>query len=201
MKWAVPLLVGAYPVLTHAAVHLSAPLLHWVALVCLLTATLWPRLARRSGLAWLLLLAGGAGLYAVVTRGGSLVALVLPSIAIPALLTWVFGSTLLPGRQPLIARFASVYHPQGLSLERQRYTRLLTQLWTGLFVLLIVDSLLLVWLDQMYLWSLMTNFGHYLLVGLLFVLEFLYRRWRFPSKNDPGFFQNIRDVAVNGLRD
>ena len=121
-----------------------------------------------------------------------------PPIAINLALCWLFGRTLVRGRVPLIARFAMI--EQGsLTAELASYTRMLTWLWTLLFAAAAAASLLLALLGNRDAWSLFTNFLNYLLVAMLFLGEFAYRRLRFRSYQHQSPLQLLRNVRRTKL--
>lgn len=124
--------------------------------------------------------------------------LFVPPIAINLALAWVFGRTLMHGRVPLISRFAML--EQGtLSDELASYTRVLTWLWTLLFVAAAATSLALSLSGHRDAWSLFTNFLNYLLVAALFLGEFVYRRLRFRSYRHHSPLQLLRNVRGTNL--
>lgn len=66
-----------------------------------------------------------------------------------------------------------------------RYTRAVTQIWCGFFVLNAALSSWTIYLDNLRLWTVYNGFISYLLMGCLFVGEWLYRphyRKRFESE-------------------
>lgn len=106
------------------------------------------------------------------------------------MLVWLaafFGRTLLPGRVPLIERIARISEP-ALPPELCRYTRRLTAVWCGYFILAALLSLaprqtfvrtgVLVWAGT----------------ALLFAGEHWLRRRRFPGHSFPGLLQQVRDT-------
>jgi uncharacterized membrane protein len=121
-----------------------------------------------------------------------------PPIAINLALCWLFGRTLVRGRVPLIARFAMM--EQGtLSPELASYTRTLTWLWTLLFAGAAAASLVLALSANRDAWSLFTNLLNYLLVAMLFLGEFAYRRLRFRSYRHQSPLQLLRNVRRTKL--
>ena len=119
--------------------------------------------------------------------------LFVPPIGINLALAWVFGRTLMHGRVPLISRFAML--EQGtLSGELVSYTRVLTWLWTLLFLAAAALSLALALSGNRDAWSLFTNFLNYLLVAALFLGEFVYRRLRFRNYRHHSPLQLLRNV-------
>lgn len=190
-----PLLL-AYPLLA-----VAGALTHWQALTlaaCALLASLllWPALrAGRPGawLAWLGLLGGLAWLAA---RGLAALALDAVPLLLNVLLAWLFGRTLRAGRQPLVAQFIEAIEgtPRLAMPGIARYARRLTAFWATLLggQALVLGAMLfcqvpggilarlglpspwpvpLAWV-QGYMHA-----GAYLLLGAVFVLEYLFRRW------------------------
>lgn len=124
--------------------------------------------------------------------------LYLPPLAINLGLCWLFGRTLARGRVPLIARFAMM--EQGtLTPELAAYTRMLTWVWTLLFAAAALASALLALSGNRDAWSLFTNFLNYLLVAVLFLGEFVYRRLRFRSYRHQSPLQLLRNVRRTNL--
>ena len=106
------------------------------------------------------------------------------------MLAWLavfFGRTLLPGREPLITRIARVSDP-ALSPRLCVYTRRLTAVWSGYFVLAALFCLLadgagarvgvLVWAGTV----------------ILFIGEHWLRPRFFPGERFPGLRQQLRDT-------
>lgn len=143
----------------------------------------WTAFAAACALAWWLTELVGVGPL-----------LYLPSIAIPAMLAWFFGSTLLPGRTPLVVGIALAARPQTPDYLL-RYSRQLTVLWTALFAAIATwDAVLALWAPHAW-WSYCANLGNYLVVGTTVAGEYLYRRLRFRHYAHPGFAEYLRIVA------
>jgi uncharacterized membrane protein len=129
---------------------------------------------------------------------------------------WLFGQTLLPGRTPLIAQLIRHMHSGG---EREpepdvwRYARTLTQVWTLLFIAIATVNLVLAAVaspDGLLLaagiappftapqvwWSLFANVIGYLIVAALFVIEYAWRRHRFPEQPYRNMFDFLRRMAA-----
>jgi uncharacterized membrane protein len=146
-------------------------------------------LARGNRYGWLpllLLLAAAAWLFVNQDQPQRL--LKLPPILINGILCLLFGYTLLPGQRPLISRFAQIMHGHALDSQTQRYTRGVTLLWCLLFALMALESLLLGLWAEPRIWSLFTNFINYLVVFLVFFLEFRWRLRQLSHLEHPGFF-------------
>lgn len=109
---------------------------------------------------------------------GGTAALYLPPILLSAALLVLFGRTLQRGREPLVTRMARVLMNEDEPAVRQ-YTRVVTQVWTVFFALMLAESVLLALFAPLAIWSLFTNFINYLLIFLLFCAELCIRKLRF----------------------
>lgn len=173
-----------------AVAHFGAPgtaLALLSALVAYLLASAWIHHALR----WLVPPLVGAAVYWAAPPASWL--LYLPPVLINLALAWVFGRTLMRGRVPLISRFA-LMEQETLSPEVAAYTRTLTWVWTSLFIIAAAISLGLALSGHHDAWSLFTNLINYLLVGALFLGEFVYRRLRFRSQQHHSPLQLLRNV-------
>ena len=176
----------AYPAVAHFGRPAAA-----LALLATLAAYLLASLCLRHPLRWLA--APAAGVAVLWASPPAEWLLFIPPILINGMLAWLFGRTLVRGRVPLIARFALM--EQGtLTAELAAYTRMLTWLWTLLFVAAAVLSLALAVSGQRDAWSLFTNLVNYLLVGALFIGELVYRRLRFRNYRHHSPLQLLRNV-------
>jgi len=207
----------SYPLLAHVAVLSGRPGLIAASIGWLLVLILIPGLQRLRPVAWIILATASIGLYWIAGSWAALLLPFLPPILIDGFMAWVFGHTLRRGRMPLIERIVRALNgPQDdLNDDILRYTRRLTGVWTALFVLLAVSNaslalcaepggLLLtvgvqppvtVPLNQ---WSLLANVLDYLLVGALFIIEFAFRRRRFPQQPYRGLLDFTRRVVSLG---
>lgn len=181
-------LLLAYPVTLHLGVvfeHLQPALLLLLALM-LLTGLLM--LVRGNTYGWLVLTALGATLgWVYLYQGEPQTLLKLPPVVINGILCILFAHTLLPGRKPLISRFAEMMHGHTLDDLSLRYTRGVTVLWSSLFAIMALLSLLLGIFAEPGTWSLFTNLISYLLVLLVFFLEYRLRLVRLSHLEHPGF--------------
>jgi len=207
----------SYPLLAHVAVLSGRPGLIAASIGWLVVLILLPGLQRLRPVAWIILATASIGLYWIAGSSAALLLPFLPPILIDGFMAWVFGHTLRRGRMPLIERIVRALNgPQDdLNDDILRYTRRLTGVWTALFVLLAVSNaslalcaepggLLLtvgvqppvtVPLSQ---WSLLANVLDYLLVGALFIIEFAFRRRRFPQQPYRGLLDFTRRVVSLG---
>ena len=131
-----------------------------------------------------------------------------PPLAAFAFMTYFFYRTLRPGSEPLITRVARMEHPD-LPPEMARHARMLTWIWSLCFVLLFLVALALAPLLELDLWSRWVHALGYIVPGLLFLGEYVYRHYRFRERQHGSLralIANIvkvsRDAAVSpGRRD
>jgi len=197
--WLFIVLTIGYLVAAHfALVHHSAPLAAGAtaALALLVVMSIGgPHRAILRAIAAAL----GAALVLLIARGAPPVPLMLPPVLIPAGIAWTFGRTLLPGRRPLVERFARGFHAPAVPAPQIiAYARRVTWAWTLLLALVAAINLILVanlsprglielagfmprWpvTPATFVWF--GNTGTYLLIGGMLVLEFVVRVWRFPD--------------------
>ena len=98
-----------------------------------------------------------------------------------------FGRTLRPGQVPLIERIARVSDPL-LTAALCRYTRRLTGIWSGYFV---IAAVLTVTRSTSSVW---TGACVWLGAAVLFVGEHQLRSLLFPDQTFPGVLHQIRDT-------
>ena len=196
-----PILIVAYPLLVHLSALRHDLWLQLAALICLAAIPLYSRLRIGRVGAWLLLLALAGLLYALTfIVGGGQYALFIPPVLLPAALGTVFGESLLPGRTALITRVARASRGGDLPLELAHYTRGVTLVWTLALFALALTSIVLAAFAPLRTWSVFTNFISYLILGALFPLEYLWRRWRYPAFEHPGFWDYLKLVARTNYR-
>lgn len=212
-----PLWLG-YVVLMVAGMLSGKALFSLLAVALLVTAVALPHLQRgqpRAWLGWLLALAlvGWVGF-----AGYAELLLEAVPVIICALLAWWFGRSVLVGR-PLVARCIVAIEGEQRLGERDVacYARQLTVFWA---ILMSMQTLLLtlLWLGAEHTgllarmgvapalhindhWAaLWLNAGVYVLLPVVFVLEYGYRRWRLRHLQHPGFGQFLRLLALNWPR-
>ena len=98
---------------------------------------------------------------------------VLQHVAINLLLCGWFGSTLRAGRLSLIGSFAQRVHP--LTAGHTAYTWQVTLVWVLYFACMAVTSVLVYLLLPFSAWSRLSNLLSPLMIGVLFVGEYLVR--------------------------
>lgn len=93
----------------------------------------------------------------------------------------VFARTLAPGREPLVTTIARLVRGAPLDPRMQDYTRSVTFTWSLYFASMAMICLALAAFAPLHVWSLFTNVLVWPAVGLLFMIEYGYRRWRFRN--------------------
>ncbi len=193
------ILVLLYPVLLHLSFLIGRPHLQVFAIIALALGILWANLRRAEVSAWILLLAISLAAIALGLSNLTLYVLYLPPIVLPLLMLFVFGRTLMPGREPLVTAIGEATRGP-LSAAMRHYTRRVTQCWTGVLALMLAWSVILAAIDEPALWSWFTNFINYAIVIVLFIAEFCLRRQLFPDHDHPGFAEYLRIVRRAGIR-
>lgn len=160
---------------------------------------------RMFGRAWwpLLALLSAGAVYYVVTgnheRIGLLAVNGLSHAVLNLFLLWLFGRTLLPGREPLVSQISR--HINGdLEPEVVVYTRQVNIAWCVYFALQVIISLLLYVFAPLAAWSFFINVLNLPLLILMFVGEKAFRTARFPDHPPLSIMKVIevysRDFAV-----
>jgi uncharacterized membrane protein len=147
-----------------AALLLAVILLrHWQSAHRFAVGFQWPE--------WLAFLAlCGLALAIMATNQSGL--LLLYPVAVSLAMLFVFGRTLM--RPPsMIERFARLAEP-ALPMEGVRYTRKVTIAWCGFFALNACAALATVFMTRE-AWALYNGFISYVLMGLVFLMEWLVR--------------------------
>ena len=181
----------AYPVLIYAGLTVARPRTLAVILAVLLVAhgvVTW----RQRGLVQVshlvLLPVVGVLLLAGLGNQGQVLLLLVPALINAALLI-AFGRTLLWGR-PMVETFARL-RGRELADEEVVYCRLVTGLWCLFFAVNGGVSLWLALDARLGWWTVYTGAVSYVLIGVLFMAEMVYRYWRFRpydgSVTDPIF--------------
>lgn len=206
----------AYPFVAHFAVIHNSMTLIVVALALLILVPMLPALARGSVAAWLAVPPLAACLWWLSRSTHATLPLYIAPVLVPGFMAGVFGSTLLAGQVPLIQQLIRLMEPAEEGAEPEPavldYARKLTRAWTLFFILLSTTNLVLALLarpDGLLLtggvmppltvpqewWSLFANVIGYLLVAAFFLIEYAYRRRRFPRQP----YRNLLDFFLRVL--
>lgn len=132
---------------------------------------------------WLAVIGLLAATLAAIWLGyASAVTLLLaPSVVANLAMFYIFGQTLLPGKEPLITRFRRIDIGH-VTPKFQRYTRHLTVLWTVLFAFGTVASLAAAVAGEVELWSWIAFVLMPALSAALFLGEHVYRAYRYGAE-------------------
>ena len=160
----------AYPFLVYAALGRFEP--RWLALLLFALAALRAVATRQP--MWLAAAAGAGALAAAAFFANVLLPLKLYPVLVNAVLACVFAVSL---RHPptAIERLARLREPE-LPPRALRYTRRVTQVWLGFFVLNGAIALATAMWASDAVWALYNGLIAYLLIGLLFGVEWLVRQ-------------------------
>lgn len=204
----------------HLAVEAASPALTVVCIALAATVVLLPGLVRGSPRAWAAALGTAAALAFAASRRWVWLPLYVPPVFGDTFAAWLFGHTLVKGRTPLIETLVRRLHDEpdrALDPEIARYARKLTALWAVLFSVLGASSLVLALLAvpngvltligltpplpiPQTVWSWFANVAEYGIAAGFFVLEYAYRRARFPERAHSNFFSfvsRLRAISPN----
>jgi len=161
----------------------------------------WQR--RRRLLAALAALAA-AGLVVQAWRGHDLPAgslYVCQHVAIHLLLALVFGLTLLAGREPLVTALARRVHGGSITPAMAAYSRKVTLVWTGYFVVVATLSLVLYAVAPFDVWATFANLVTPFAILFMFIGEYLLRYRLHPEFERATLAQAVRAYADRGSHD
>jgi uncharacterized membrane protein len=208
----------AYPLVAHAAVVSHNPAITTASLAVLAALVMLPRLARGNVLMWCAVPVVIIGLMLLWRAHAAWLPLYATPVFVTLFAAWVFGHTLAPGETPLIVRLARLLHaPNDPGPEIEAYARKVTLSWavlqTGLSLLSLTlalvaepNGILLMsgvrppFTVSVATWSLFANFLNYLIAGGFFLIEYGYRRWRFPQQPYRNLFDFVRRAAAVSQR-
>lgn len=206
-------LAFAYPLVAHFAIVRNSLALVAIALGLLIVVPMLPALARGSIGAWLALPPVVACLWWISRSTHATLPLYIAPVLVPGFMAGVFGSTLRAGQMPLIERMVRIMEGQGEpEPDVRNYARKLTVAWTVFFISLSSVNLVLgllaepsgvllaagiqppVTVPEAW-WSWFANLIGYLLVAAFFLIEYAYRRHRFPRQP----YRNMLEFFVKVL--
>src|SRR5262245_36871967 len=209
-------LAFGYPLLAHAAIASDSLALTIGAVAMLGLVMLLPGLVRGGVGAWLGLPMLALACWWMSTTTVPVLPLFVAPVLVPAFMAWVFGHTLSPDRTPLIEQLIRALHAQSEQApdpDVWPYARRLTLAWTLLFVAIASLNFLLAllaepdgvllsagvrppWTVPLEWWSVFANLLGYVLVAVFFLIEYAYRRRRFPQQPYRNMFDFIRRMLA-----
>ena len=187
-----------YPILLHVFILKKEEVEMWQLMFVfapLLAVAAW-MVFRMVGKMWwpLLSLLFAAALYYLATgdygRIGLLAVNGLMNATLNLFLLWLFGRTLLPGKEPLISQISRHINGQ-LMPDIVEYTRHVTIAWSIFFALQVIVSLLLYVFAPLAAWSFFINVLNLPLLIFMFVGEKIYRTLRFPNHPNTSILKAI----------
>ena len=192
----------SYPILTHIAISqnefkLALLMLGIIAGLFILNRTKQPEI--KPNFFFDLALWTGLIIFAVyiIFVDAIYVALYLPPVLILSFFIFNFSKSLLPGQEALLTKIARViFHDDGP--ETAIYTRQVTWLWTCFLILILVETIAISLFAPIEVWSLFTNVLNYLFMCLLFIIEYIYRQFRFGYRYN--IFYYLRGLSQVSLK-
>ena len=151
----------------------------------------------RLGLSALILAAVGGWIAWRAAGANPALVYLLPHVGAYLFMLWLFGHTLMPGREAVITRLARIVHGT-LPEEVERYSRHVTTAWCLFFAGMALTSLLLFFLAPLAVWSVFANLLSLPLVVAMFLAEYLYRILRYPNFSHASIRSTIRAFQKHG---
>lgn len=191
-----------YPILTHLAIgqnKFDLALLLLLIIAGLLLLARSEQTGKKSNTYFELALWIGMAIFAacIIFLDATRVTLYLPPILLISFFTINFAKSLLPEQEPLITKIARVIFHED-SPEMVVYNRKVTWLWTVFLGILLIQTIGLSLFFSIELWSLFTNVLNYLFMALLFIIEYIYRQFRFGYRHS--IFYYLRGLSQFPLK-
>jgi len=188
MLWRTGFWIGIYPLVAHFGLWTSQPRLVVGYLLALVLFTLLspPGFYQLKNIVFASVIVLTTISLAVFDLDRNLI--YFPPVLIPTVLFIVFTQSLAVGQTPLITKFA-IKSEGKLSVEKEHYTRQVTLLWACIFFFMVIEAISLAIVTSLNTWSWFTHIGNYILIAVVLILEFSYRRYRF--KSNKSFMQFI----------
>jgi uncharacterized membrane protein len=198
MKAAVITVALASPLVLHWAIVWESDALLWSFFVIIATSVLAAGIERgriAAALFWALLLLGAS-----VLVDTELLRAITPAWAVLVYVAmgWLFGRSLRKGAMTICEQLARMEHPEGVPPELPAYARTVTILWTWTFAVLALATFLMMAFASTEALSLFTNILSWLVIGGLFIGEYVYRTcWKFPDLNHKNPVKLAISIARN----
>jgi len=197
-----PLLLLTYPIALHFSIYWGYIDLVVIYLALLLSIPFLSKALRGSspGL-WPLASLALAIALVISSKGNEQYFVKLVPLSVNGIFLWLFASTLVKGRTPLVTRFARLIRndmPPAVVI----YTRRATIAWAIYFLLMLVISMLLAIYAPIELWSFFSNILSYVFLLLMFLAEFAARRMLVSEYMDYSFaeyIQRLRNVDFRSV--
>jgi uncharacterized membrane protein len=109
-----------------------------------------------------------------------------------------FGATLRRGMESIVTSIGE--RARGpLDADMRAYTRKVTLVWTVVFFCLSLEALLLALIDRTVMWSWLVHIFNPLLITVIFLSEFAYRKQRFPHHDHPRLIDYV-SIVRDGMK-
>ena len=148
---------------------------------------------------WMYGLLAFTGVLSLYAR--SVHVLFLPPVLINLGLLAVFGTSLRSGAVPLVERLLRIAYAGALPPGLATLARRLTWLWVVFFAGMVLLSVALAHWATLAVWSLFANVLYYFFVAAMFILQHLYRHFRFRQYGSVSLWQLGRKLARISPRD
>ena len=194
MPLLITLILFSYPLVVHLSIYLGNVI--WAAyfLATLFALPLPYNLLKGRRPGWIV---GLTTLYSIIIfwfAGNQAEALLFAQpIIINFLIFALFMSTLVGDSQPLVTRFASLIRKE-VPFEVESYCRKVTWVWAIFFLSVAIVSIYLSVFASIESWSWFTNVLVYILILVMFVIEFTVRRLVLKQHMEKGFVEFIREM-------
>jgi len=201
MPLLITLFLCSYPIVVHLSIHFTyaAWAVYYIAFFFALPLPLFLLKSRRAK--WLV---GLSLLYSILlfwfAKNQSENLLFVQPVIVNLLIFLLFLSTLVDGSVSLIGRITRLIKSD-VPDEVMQYCRAVTWVWTCFFLFVAIVSLLLSVYSTIEHWSLFTNFVVYILIGVMFIVEYLVRRIVMKDYIDHSFVQFVRDLKKVDYRE
>ena len=189
------LLLLVYPLVMHFSIHYGhAEIGVYYLAMLLMLPLLFTLLQGRRPTGWML----GVALLALLITGlgvieAGVMIIIPPAIMFAALFVF-FASSLRAEGTPVVTRLAAVIRAEQLSPEIRSYTRKATIAWSVFFLAMLMASLMLGLWAPLEIWSWFSNFLAYVLIAVMFIVEYLVRRHSLQDHVDYSFLQFLRNL-------
>lgn len=196
------ILCVAWPFLAHLSLSSGDARYWYYLLLALPLAALawWIVRHARNKPVWYAVLVGATAAILVLEQHNHLglaAATGLPHAAAYAFMLFLFGGTLLPGREALITRVARRAHGP-LPAYMEAYTRRVTAAWCVFFAAQLAVSAILFVLAPLDAWSAFINLLNLPLLVLMFAGEYVYRIVRYRDFPHVTIIEAVRAFARHG---
>ena len=198
----VPALIVAFPLGSFVLLKSGLLPTPWLGLPdALLVLGLTLGLADAMSAAWKMSLTGACvGLYLAGAWFAPGLTAALAPVLVNLLLARFFQVTLEPGSEPLISRIARIARREtgALPVVLADYTRRLTAAWAFFFLMLALNSALLAAFARLETAMLFANTLNPIFMGVFFVVENLYRLYRYRAFSHTPFFRLMATLIRHG---